>query len=78
MTALVRILYYVRVSGISKMAAYKRKCFRNNVYLSLYTSVVMMHDLKTIGNAVGILFPSCVQPELHVISYALPATSRHF
>jgi len=28
MTAFVRILSYVRVSGISKMATYKHKCLR--------------------------------------------------
>jgi len=77
MTALVRILSFVRVSGISKVAAYNRKCLRNNVYLSFYTSAVMMHDLKNIGMAVGILLPSCVQAELHVISYPLMVTSRH-
>jgi len=76
MTALVRILSYVRISGISKMATYNLKFLRNNVYLSLYTSAVIMHDHKNIGISVGILLISCVQPELHVISYALPVTSR--
>jgi len=37
MTALVRILSYVMVSGISKTAANNRKCLRNNIYLSWYT-----------------------------------------
>jgi len=46
MTALVRILSYVRVRGISKMTAYNREYLRNNVHLSLYTSAVTMHDLK--------------------------------
>jgi len=49
MMALVRILSYVMVSGISKIAAYNRKCLRNNVYLSFYTSAVMIHDLKNIS-----------------------------
>jgi len=58
MTALVRILSSVTISGISKMAAYNRKCVRNNVNLSLYTSSIMMHDLKNIGIDVGILLVS--------------------
>jgi len=37
-TALVRILSYVSVNGISKMADNNRICLRNNVYLVLYTS----------------------------------------
>jgi len=37
MTALMRILSYVRVSGLSKMAAYNRKCLRNNVYLDKFS-----------------------------------------
>jgi len=76
MTAIVRILTYVMVSGITKMVAY-RKCLRTNVYLSLYTSAVMMDDLKNICIAVGIVLLSCVQADLHVISYALPVIGRH-
>jgi len=59
MTALVRILSYARVDGRSKMVAYNRKCLRNNVYLSLYTNAVIMHDLKNLGIAVGIMEFCC-------------------
>jgi len=78
MTALVLILSYVMESGISKMPAYNRKCLRNNVYLSLHRSAVMMHNLKNIGITVGILLLSCVQAEQHVISYAFTVTGRLF
>jgi len=70
MTALMRILSYIRLSGISKRAAYNRKCLRNIAYPSLHTRAVMMHDLKNIGIAVGIVLLLCVQAELHVISHA--------
>jgi len=36
MLGLMRTLFYVRVSNISKMAACRRKSIWNNVYLSLY------------------------------------------
>jgi len=74
MTALVRMVSYVMVIGISKMVAYSRKCITNNVYLSLYTSTVMMHDFKNIDLAFGILLLSCIQAEIYVISYTLPVT----
>jgi len=51
------------------MAAYNRKYLRNDVYLSLYTSAVMMQDLKNIGIAVGIVMPSWVQAELYTLFY---------
>jgi len=57
MTAPVRMLSYVRAMA---MAAYNRKSLRNDVYLCFYTSSVMMHDLKNIGIAVGILLLSYV------------------
>jgi len=59
MTALVRILSYVRVSDISKMAAYNRKCLRNNVYHCLYTSSVMTHDLKNMHSRWNFVATMC-------------------
>jgi len=45
---LVRILYYVRVSNISNMAACYRRWIGNNAYLSLYT-----HDSNEIPTAIS-------------------------
>jgi len=75
MTALVRILSYVRVSSISKMAAYNWiSAFRLQAaifdFSLTYTAVfrLVLPDRENIDIAVGILLLSCVQAELYVIS----------
>jgi len=61
MTALLRILSYVRVSGISKMATCNQKwIYTTNLpqaltWKSIWISPVMMLDAKNIAIAVGIL-----------------------
>jgi len=74
MTALiVRILSYVRVSGISKMAACNRNWInstyfpQNLTWKSIRISPVMMLDAKNISIFLGIVLPSCIQTEIHVI-----------
>jgi len=87
MTALVRILSYVSVSGLSKMADYNGKCLRNNVYLNC------IHDSNEIPTAIPILSRSCIMTALvQILSYVrvssiskivaynrkcLPVTGRH-
>jgi len=56
MTALVRILSYVSVRGISKMADYNRMCLRNIVYLNLHTCI---HDSNKTPTATPMLSRSC-------------------
>jgi len=73
MTALVRILSYVRVSGISKMAACNRMwIYTTNLpqtlmWENIRISPVMMLDAKNIGIAVGISLLPCIQAEICVI-----------
>jgi len=82
MTALVRILSYVRLSVISKMAARNLKwIYTTNLPQTLtWKSIripVMMLDAKNINIAVGISLLSHMQAEIYVISYPLPVTDRH-
>jgi len=83
MSELVRILSYVRVSGILKMAACNRKwIYTTNLshtltWKSILNSPVMVLDAKNINIAVGIPLLSRIQAEIHVISYPLPVTDRH-
>jgi len=51
-------------------------CRRTNLYLSLCTSAVLLHDLKNIGIAVGILLLSWLQAQIYVTSSALPVIGR--
>jgi len=73
MTALVRILSYVRVSGISKMAACNRKwIYATNLpqiltWKIIRISPVMMLDAKNINISIEISLPSCIQAEIYVI-----------
>jgi len=83
MTALERILSYVRVSGISKMAACNRKwIYTTNLpqtlaWKRIRISQVMMLDAKNIHIAVGISLLSRIQAEIYVIPYPLPVIGRH-
>jgi len=71
MTALARILSYVRVSGISKMAGCNRKwIYTTNLpqivtwWNSIRISPVMMLDAKNISIYVGNSLRSCIQAEI--------------
>jgi len=84
MTALVRILSYVWVSGISKMVAYNRKWIYNTYLPQILTwnktiriGPVMILDAEKINIAVGFSLLSRMQAEMHVISYPLSVTGPH-
>jgi len=85
MTALVRILSYDGVSGISKMVACDRKwIFTTNSprtltlkSIRIRPSPVIIPNAKNINISVGISLLSCTQAEIYVISYPLPVTDRH-
>jgi len=83
MTAIVRILCYVTVSDISKMATYNRKwLYTTNLpqpltWKSIRISPVMILDVKNLNITVGISLLSRVQAEIYVFPYPLPVTGRH-
>jgi len=73
MTALVRMLSYVRVSGISKIAAYNRKWIyitklsQTLTWKSIRISPVTMLAAEDISILVGNSLLSCIQAEIYVI-----------
>jgi len=82
-TALVRILSYVMISGISKMAACNRKWINTTnvpqtlTWKGIQISTVGILDAINKDLAVGISLLSCIQAEIYVIPYSLPVTGRH-
>ena len=67
-----------------KMASVNRKLIRAifdasqmHTASSLRSSLVLLPAPESMGIALGILLPSCVQAEICVKSYQLPVTVRH-
>jgi len=74
MTALVWILSYVRVSGIS---IYTTNLPQNLSWKSIRISPVVLLDIENIGINIGILLLSRIHAEIYAILYPLPVTGRH-
>jgi len=83
MTAFLRILPLVRVSGISKMAACNQEWLytinlpQTLTWKSIRISPVMTLDAKNIGIAVVISLLSRIQADMYVILYTFPVSGRH-
>jgi len=78
-TALVRILFYIRASGISKMASCNRRWIYTTNLSQTLTWISQLTKLaaKNISTSVGIALLSCIQAEIYVIPQPLPATELH-